>query len=298
MTDDARWAAAQTQRAKKKKRDKSNKRLLGPLEEVIYKQMDERNSHRDTDHLHPSEMAKANWCLRQTFWKMQGLPESNPEVYNLRKMNIFAEGHNIHDKWQEWLRAAGVLWGNWDCKWCGHRWEELSPSHCPECFEGPPKYAEVDLYDDKHKIMGHTDGWIKDAEGDALLEIKSVGIGTIRWEAPSMYEAYEHGDITLDDLWKRIRRPLASHNRQIQLYMYVLGVPKAVVLYEWKPTQEVREFHLELDMDVVQPLLDGALAVLDSMADLTVPLRPVDATGPTCNTCRFCNYREDCWSDD
>jgi len=293
--DSEKWAAAQVQRRMRKKRAKANSRLLDPLEEVIYKEMEDRNRSRDKKHLHPSEMAKANWCLRQTWYKMTDVTESNPETFNFRKMNIFAEGHYIHAKWQEWMRRAGVLWGTWNCQWCDHSWEGLAPTICPECYHGPPVYGEVSLFDEDHQIMGNTDGWIKDEHGEALVEIKSVGIGTIRWEAPSLYAAYEAGDIDLDGLWKRIRRPLATHERQIQLYMYVLGVHDAIVLYEWKPTQEVREFHIKLDMGVVQPLLDGALAVLDSIRDGSVPLRPIAASSKSSDVCRFCAYKDTCW---
>lgn len=297
MSDSERWEAAQALRKKKQKRSKSNNRLLGPVEDVIFNEMEERNAHRDTLHLHPSEMAKGTWCLRETYYKMTGEPTTNPEVFSFRTINLFAEGHFSHEKWQEWLRRAGVLWGNWKCPWCGNKWEAQSPAHCPKCFEGPPKYAEVDIYDEKHKIMGHTDGWIKDSEGEALLEIKTLGVGTLMFEAPTLFKAYRDGHVPLDEVWKRIKRPLASHNRQIQLYMYVLGVPKAIVIYEWKPTQEVKEFHIELDMDVVQPLLDGALALLDDIDEGRLPLRPREATDRDSDVCRYCQFKDTCWEE-
>lgn len=297
MTD--RWEAAQVTRAIRKKREKSNDRLLGVIEDVVFNEMEERNSHRDTEHLHPSEMSKNNWCLRQTFYKMTGEEQTNPEVFSFRTMNIFAEGHSIHEKWQEWLRRAGVLWGKWKCKVCEHEWVALAPDNCPSCHQDrlPPFYKEVSIYNERYHIMGHTDGWIKDDEGEALLEIKTVGVGTLAFEAPSLFQAYRDGDLTVDDVWKRIKRPLATHNRQIQLYMYCLNVPKAVVLYEWKPTQEVKEFHISLDMEVVQPLLDGALAVLDSLKDGSTPLRPREAYGPDSDVCKYCAFKEKCWNE-
>lgn len=292
---DERWESAQALRKVKKKRNKKNRRLLDPVEDVIFNEMEERNAHRDTEHLHPSEMAKANWCLRQTYYKMTDTTPSNPETFGFRRINLFAEGHFTHEKWQEWLRRAGVLWGDWKCKWCGHKWEDQSPSHCPVCYEGPPVYAEVTIYNEQYKIMGHTDGWIKDEEGEALLEIKSLGIGTLMFEAPTLFQAYRDGHVSLDEVWTRIKRPLASHNRQVQLYMYLLNVPKAIVLYEWKPTQDTKEFHVELDMEVVQPLLDGCLAILDSLDDGSVPLRPRDATSRESDVCKYCQFKDKCW---
>lgn len=297
MSGTDKWEAAQALRKIKQKKSKSNKRLLAPVEDVIFNEMKERNAKRDTLHLHPSEISKGDWCLRRTYYKMTDTEETNPEVFSFRKVNIFAEGHFSHEKWQEWLRRAGVLWGDWQCRACGHKWTAQSPECCPECSHTPPIYKEVEVYDDKYKIMGHTDGWIRDDEGEALLEIKTVGVGTLAFEAPSLFGAYRDGLISLDELWKRIKRPLATHNRQIQLYMYVLGVDKAVVIYEWKPTQDVKEFHIELDMEVVQPLLDGALALLDDIEDGRTPLRHQDASGPDSDVCRLCAYKDKCWED-
>ena len=291
------WIHAE--RLKKAKRTKANHRLTGAIEGIVFNEMNERNEERDTEHLHPSEMAKNDWCLRQSYYKMTKEKESNPEsTANFRRMNIFAEGHAIHDKWQEWLRRAGILWGNWKCIGCYDTWEALAPAHCPSCGNTRTvRYAEVPLYSKKYHIIGHTDGVIRDDEGEALLEIKSVGLGTIRWDAPQMYEAYEDGRIDLDELWKRIKRPLAAHNRQIQLYMFILGIHKAVVIYEWKPTQEVREFKVDLDMEVVQPLLDGALAVQDSLKDKVPPLRFSGATRSS-KACRFCPYKTTCYDSE
>jgi rubrerythrin len=297
MSDSDRWEAAQALRKTRKKRDKKNNRVLGPAEDAIFAEMGERNSQRDTKHLHPSDISKGNWCLRQTYYKMTDTTPTNPETFTLRKINLFAEGHFTHEKWQEWLRRAGILWGNWLCQWCHHKWEALSPSHCPVCYEGPPKYAEVDIYDAEYHIIGQADGWLKDDMGDAILEIKSLGVGTLMFEAPTLFQAFRDGHLDLDEVWKRIKRPLATHNRQVQLYMYFLGVHKAVVLYEWKATQEVKEFHIELDMDVVNPMLTGALAVLDSLKDNTVPLRPQAATDRSSEVCTYCQFKDECWGE-
>jgi len=273
----------------------SEKRLLGKIERVLLQDSADRNSQRDTAHLHPSEMAKENWCPRQSFYKMTDKEVSNPESFSFQRLNIFEEGHYIHAKWQHWMHQTGILVGNWKCKRCKHRWYAKAPSRCPECYEMDLVYAEIPLKNEEHHIIGHADGLIEDENGEALVELKSVGLGTIRFDAPTLYKAYSDGEITLDELWKRVKRPLSSHNRQIQLYMYCTGVHSAVVIYEWKPTQEVREFGLKFSPEVVEPMLEGARQVIKALADDKTPDRPKSATHKSSATCKFCPYKQTCW---
>lgn len=274
----------------------TEKRVLGRIEKILMQESLDRNAHRDTVHLHPSEMAKENWCPRSSYYNIMASEYSDPQSFNFHRLNIFEEGHSIHDKWQRWMWKAGILYGWWLCDFCEHRWEALAPEECPSCRTAEYiRYQEVPVRSEEFRIIGHADGHIKDDNGDALVEIKSVGLGTIKWDAPNLYSAYEKGDIKLDELWKRIKRPLTAHARQIQLYMYCTGIHDAVVIYEWKPTQEVREFHLRFSDDVVSPLLVGAADVIDAIEDEIPPKRPEAATSKSCKFCQFCPFKSHCW---
>ena len=275
---------------------KDTQRLLPKIEAALAIEQAERNAHRDIHHLHPSEMCKDNWCARSSYYKITEVEESDARSFNLKTMNIFAEGNNIHDKWQRWMWKAGGLLGKWKCKQCYHEWEGKSPEKCPECSSLDIRYAEVAIRSDDHRIIGHADGVWEDSEGQAVIEIKSVGLGTVRWDAPKLYEGYENGELSLDELWKRIKRPLTTHRRQVNLYMHCLGIDKAIVIYEWKPSQDVKEFQLSYDSELVQPMLDGATEVIDALREKVVPSRPIRATHKSCEFCRFCSYKSHCWS--
>lgn len=280
---------------KKRFSAKGDQRILPVIESVMVDEMEARNADRDTEHLHPSDLAKGDWCPRATYYKLTGVDESNPQSNTLRRMNIFRTGHDIHDKWQDWMRRAGILWGDWRCVDCGHEFTELSPKECPHCHSSRGfKYLEVGVYNRKYHIIGNTDGWIKDEQGDALVEIKSIGLGTVRWEAPKLYEGYENGDLDMDGVWKAIKRPFASHLRQLYLYLFCLSLEKGIIIYENKATQEVKEFHVTLDMDVVQPMLDGAATVLDALEDEVAPGIPEGFMKS--KQCRFCPFKDHCWS--
>lgn len=272
---------------------KGEQRLLSKIEGVMAQQQTERNAGRDTKHVHPSDLAKNNWCPRATFYKITGKEESEPDAVVLRRMNIFAEGHYIHEKWQKWMWMTGCLVGDWQCQKCKHTWTAKSPDHCPDCGSTSIVYKEIPLYDAEHMIIGHADGEWEDSQGKALIEIKSVGLGTVRWDAPDLYAGYESGELTLDDLWKRIKRPLLPHRRQINLYMYLRKLTNAIVLYEWKPTQEVKEFHLTFDSDIVQPMLDGAKETMLAVASGVAPERPQGYRKSA--ECKFCPYKSTCW---
>ena len=94
------------------------------------------------------------------------------------------------------------------------------------------KYDEVPLRDEKLHMVGHADGI--DSEDVAVIEIKSVGVNTLRFEAPQLikdhsYKVNINGRnrefIDYDGLWDSIRVPFPSHIRQAHLYSH-MGAPK------------------------------------------------------------------------
>jgi len=274
-------------------------RILPAVSLQILKDKENRDSGRDTKHLHPSDLAKRDWCPRATWYTIKDKPK-DAESFSFTRLNIFEEGHYIHAKWQRWLHNAGVLEGNWLCASdvCKHKWWAIAPHNCPSCGSPHPKYKEVPLSNEEHHILGHADGIISDAQGKALIEIKSVGLGTIRFEAPDLAKAYEKKELTLDGLWKKIRQPFPSHIKQGLLYMYCTGIHEIVYLYEWKPTQDVKEFSLRFNKDLVQPILDNCRRLLLSLEKEIPPMRPMWAEKPTSSGCKYCPYKETCWRTD
>lgn len=239
-------------------------RLLAPVERMLLEQ--NQTSDRDTLHLHPSEICKKDWCPRSSWYRIKGYPEP-PEKLTFQKLLVFAEGHNIHEKWQTWLTEAGVL-----------------------------DQAEVPIFNEEHRIMGHADGIVKDKNGTAVLEIKSVGIGTIRFEDYGLFAPYSRNEINLDQLWASIKHPFPSHVRQAQLYMYCLGIDEGIILYEWKATQEVREFSIKYQPELVEPILASCLSVVRALEDGAPPARPMWVDKDH-RVCKWCPFRAECWNE-
>ena len=230
---------------------KREPRLLGDIERHLMRRPLE---DRSTTVLHPSEIIKNDFCYKYSYYLMTG-GESKKEKPNLRLQSIFDEGHAIHHKWQNWFHEMGNLYGRFECKHCHTSMTGISPTVCESCGDTRMEYKEVTLIDEKLRIAGHTDGWIKGIGNDCLIEIKSVGAGTFRYESPELL-LDNNGDIF--KAFNSIKRPFRSHLLQGQMYlelgkrMFGDEAPNEIVfLYELKADQSYKEFTVKADYEIV-----------------------------------------------
>lgn len=262
------------------------------------KENKEKNAHRDTKHLHPSELCKKDFCPRSAWYKINGYPAKEGNV-TFSRINVYAEGNNIHDKWQRWLADAGILWGNWKCPECRNVVEDSEPvDYCSTCgYIGLFQYREVPIRSEEYMILGHADGVINDSQGKAVLEIKSIGEGTVRFEDYELWQQYNSGELTIADMWREIKTPFPSHVRQVNLYMHCLGIHNAQVVYESKMTQEVKEFSLRYMPTLIDHILVMCTMIKDHVERDQVPFRPAWAEDSNHKTCKYCPYRATCWKE-
>lgn len=276
----------------------------------------QKDSDRDTDHVHPSDMAKNYWCPRQTYFRITGAETNRaPSSVSFRMANAFAQGHMIHDKWQRWLWEMGRLWGRWSCSE-GHTFFAQSPSLCEECaaahIHSELSYREVPLHSDEYLMIGHSDGCVMPPPDSPdktprLIEIKSIGVGTLRFEAPSLFWELQSGEKTLDQAWAEIQRPFRSHLTQGHTYLMMAQecypelseVTEIVFLYEWKATGDTREFVVKYDPTFIEDRLELARTVAISVRNQgkVLPEYPKWAS-LDCKDCKDCEYRDTCWGTD
>lgn len=263
--------------------------LLGPVQRYLLAQQ-EFGDDRRSDVLHPSELVSAEVCPRALFYRLSGwaIPR---ETTAFQLEVIFAAGHGYHAKWQDWAWGAGMLRGRYRCLACGwgdwsrpeiaDRWVATSPDHCSRCGASRYhlQYGEVPIALPKYGIAGKADGDLDldptddplGVPSDPLLEIKSVGEGTVRMAAPALIARHTKR-VLVDDaertwtdwtsLWRDIRRPFRAHVKQATLYCLAAGRESMLFVYEFKPTGAVKEFSVEADPTVVEEELDLALDVL------------------------------------
>jgi len=260
-------------------------RVLSQVEKFIASSPVE--SDRRSDVLHPSAMVKDSWCHRASYFHLLGHPVNKPAT-NLGRELVFAEGHRIHAQWQEMFQKMGTLWGKWECYECGECFWGL-----PDCHDGPLIYKEVPLDYKPLRIAGHSDGLLVGFGNPLMLEIKSVGLGTYRFEAPDMVR--EHGQ-NFSALWEATENPFNSHVTQVQIYMKLAELleleyqpQQAVLLYQAKADQKIKEFIVDKSDFNIQHIFDAAAEIVKA-----VELRQA----PPCNVggikgCKECaNYNE------
>lgn len=268
--------------------NKNNTRVLGALERHIIA-MPEDTSRR-TDVLHPSAMVKDDWCHRGSYFQLLGFPPP-PSKYakSMRQYMVFETGHAIHARWQNLFRDMGKLWGKYKCLECDQIFTGLPSDHDsklgPEAYE----YREVSLTYEPLRIAGHSDGLLVGLGEPLMLEIKSIGPGTFRYEAPHMtYSTNGH----LDQMWKALDAPFQTHVAQVQIYMRLAELleleyqpQEAVMFYENKATQETKEFVVPKSMFGIKHLFDAAEMICASVDAKTPP--PCNIAGQEgCQQCK------------
>jgi hypothetical protein len=271
---------------------------------ILKKAADDRDDDdRRTDIMHPSEMSKPDWCGRADFYRITDTAKTKTVSPSFQLENVYDEGHRIHRKFQGWLHAMGILWGTWECDECGNRWSGVSPTECLDCASVKISYREVPLEDPYRMIAGHADGGVLDGgewfdlDEPFLIEVKSIGPGTLRYDAPLLYQRYLDG-LSLEELWQAVARPFGSHIRQGTLYCWLTKgmFRKIVFLYECKWNQQVKEFVVVPNFDHIKAILDVAQEVAQGVRAGIEPYRPPWAE-PEHKTCKACPYRKKCWNE-
>jgi hypothetical protein len=266
---------------------KRTTRLMGAVERhVLTRPFDDR----DMSYIHPSDIIKDDWCALAQYHAVNGNYVETRDKTPARLASIFAEGHTIHAKWQNWFKEMDKLYGKYYC------------TDCKESFWGIPsdhkidpkflRYNEVPLDYEPLRISGHSDGWLKGFGDPLMLEIKSVGAGTLRYEVP---ELLKENNNDVEKTWKAIKEPFMKHITQVQIYMKLaelLGyedVPQeAVLIYESKANQEAKEFVVPKSDFGITQLFDAAKMINEAVDAGIAPACNIGATG-----CAKCKGYED-----
>ena len=277
--------------------------LLPPMQRYVIRKVadDQAESERRSDIMHPSEMCKPDWCPRRDFYRIS-LGDRKDIDPRFTSELIFAEGHTIHDKYQAWMRAMGLLYGRWQCRACHHLFFGQSPGACESCGSDSLRYREVPLENVEYMIAGHADGavnhgndWLE-VDEPFLIEIKSIGLGTVRVEHSELWRKYSDEEFDLTRLWQEIKRPFPAHIRQATLYCWLSGYRKMVFIYESKWNQQTKEFVVTPDFKHIQWILEGAKDVAQAIRQGMEPYRPGWAKQDH-RTCKACPYRGECWGE-
>ena len=277
--------------------------IIPPVQRMLLKSAGDVGN-RDTAHVHPSEMAKDDWCPRRAWLRITEAEPNKKKANASSKMEmIFQEGHDIHRKWQKWIHKSDglVLLGKWKCRNCEDEWIGDALWQWCDCGMCDAEYKEVPFYSEDYRIMGHADGMVNlPDDKTVLIEIKSIGIGTLRFEMPDLYYDYING-MSVADVWMRIKRPFPSHMRQGQIYLWLAreqyneNINEIVFIYDYKPTQEVREFAVQYNPKFVESLFNDAEMIKMAVEEGEEIPRPEWAAGIEGEICSACEFSNACY---
>lgn len=224
---------------------KKSGKLLPALETWMLTQAPEQ---RDNTHLHPSNMAKENWCHRASWFQLKGFIIPEPPM-KFQRASMFQEGNLTHSKHQDYIARMGNLWGEWKQDGTKSIFSESAKVDL-RCYE----YLEVPLKHPTLPLQGHGDGLVVGLGDDFWLEIKSMGVGSFR-EDYGLLSANANDALAA---WKDIKTPFMSHKKQAQIYMGIAHdmhdagtwrrptpPESCVFLYEYKGDQTLKEFSLD-----------------------------------------------------
>lgn len=263
---------------------KRETRLLGDIQRALLNK-DGYDEHRKDPALHPSEISHSEWCPRASYYRLAGLtPASEGPVTHWQMRMIFDEGKEIHRKWQNRIWDLGRLTGEYRCMDCKWRWWATAPAKCEFCGAKRPflVYEEVPLINEELRLVGHADGLDRDV---ASIEIKSVGVNTLRFEAPQLianhtYKLNLNGKnrefLDYDGLWDSIRVPFPSHIRQAHLYTFMGAPPVEIFLYECKWNQKVKEMVVKYREERIADRLEWCRQIVSGLKDGSIPDCPFD----------------------
>jgi len=132
---------------------------------------------------------------------------------------------------------------------------------------GLVKGTEIDI-PNKELVHGRADAIINIDNEPHVVEIKSINSAA----------------------FNRLETADGDHIKQIQLYLYFFKIKKGTIIYENKNTQELKEFSVEYNENLVRDLLEKFHILKAQIDSNIVP----DVTQVDEWRCKYCPYSEEC----
>jgi hypothetical protein len=253
------------------------------------------------------EFCAREWVLDELFHD-----ELYEQVDWLSKLYM-ARGSVMHKVIQnQILGPAGILWHKWACTKCGKIYDGFMPREVCECSASCkdnciwvgdktkricqfcPKFGRYDYIEPEMKIVignkeliGHTDGILKfnidTKEVTRLLEIKSIA----------------------SRLFAQLSEPYESHFAQANLYMHLLNIKQASILYIDRGLSVMpilKEYIVEYDKELAESIIsnirngDLVVARAKGIKFEDLPVRVCDTKDDF--RAKKCPYRDKCFNDE
>lgn len=93
-------------------------------------------------------------------------------------------------------------------------------------------------------------------------------------------------------IFKNLAEPKEENVNQVQLYMHYFKVPKGILLYVNKDSQDLKEFVFDYDASLSKGLLKDLTQLRGKIDSNTIPKRLAD--WPENWQCRYCQFKDVC----
>lgn len=252
---------------------------------------------RRYDIFHPSAWGS---CLRKVAYQYYNekfdFLKRKPYDVDLRMERIFDNGHGVHARWQDYLDNAGILRGLWRCPnpACGKvhgKGEKLgifNPARVDPDFRCDCGNTEELLYDEltvesdpKYNFKGNVDA-IVDVSGTKSATGQDFDVFVVDFKSMK------------DNLFVELDHPKWEHIVQTNIYMWLLDLPAAVVVYENKNDQKIKEMLVPRDESLIERIKSEAEWLARVLESGKMPPRP-DGFFKSKFPCRFCEFVDHCF---
>jgi hypothetical protein len=269
------------------------------LENVVRQHLVKKaaESTRRYDVFHPSAWG---YCLRKVAYQYYN---ENKKFYqktdadvNSRLEMIFDNGHHVHARWQDYLDNAGVIRGIWRCPnpACGRKYGEgsrlgiFNPARTRKgwkCQCGNDKALEYD----EIPIISHPDYNFR-GSCDAVLDFRG---GPFEMKTALDVIVVDFKSMKNDEFVK-LEHAKPEHVVQVNIYMWVLGLKGAVLLYENKDKQLVKEMFVPRDEALITRIKKEAIWMRKLLNEGKLPPRN-ESFGRSSEPCLWCEFRGLCY---
>lgn len=93
--------------------------------------------------------------------------------------------------------------------------------------------------------------------------------------------------------FKKADEPKDSWHKQLQLYLHYFDMDQGIILVECKGSQELKEFAVEKDTELIENMLEDFEELQEKVEDDVIPQKP-DKSNWSYNKCKYCKYQVVC----
>lgn len=221
---------------------------------------------------YPSSIGR---CKRMITYQMLKYPATPKAGSNL---HVLETGTSFHERMEELFSDMGILVV-----------PELAIKDEGLCISGRTDAVVWNFLDDLTTL---TPGEIIDTEEDRITLNNAKG--QTAYVGPRNRVLLIELKTIKDSSFHKLRKKSAKneHIMQLQLYFHLTGIEKGLIYYENKNTQEIKEYVVEKDDDLIAQVLADISYVVDLANKKELADREFQ---PNDVQCRYCDYRELCY---